>query len=284
MNKLFLLIPLAFVALGLGYWLATSTTSHNESGQMPASEAVPQVVQRNDEAGTSKTSGSHSAGSASKGDANQIATGDLGASPFINLPHAATIISYMNTATSPGPGAMEKEAEALKELQKNAQEVADTLFQGYKRMNESEYDNRRLAMTVLAQLNTPKAIPSFVEVINTPIPPEKMQDTHYFSSVKSESLIKVAALRGLESLAKNQNQQAETILFEVATTSSNLAVIQAAIVGYLNAGNDVEGRAQKLKGALDPQYHALVITNVSKVETLEGQAVDENKYPEENKQ
>lgn len=281
MNKLFLLIPLAFVALGFGYWLATSSNQQSELGEMSPTDEIPQIVTQ--EAKPSGAQPSANSTSKAKGDVDQIASGDLGASPFVNLPHAAAIVSYMKTATSPGPDAMEKEAQSLSELKKNAPEVADSLFQGYKKMQESEYDNRRLTITILAQLNTPMAIPAFLEVINTPIPQEKMQDTHHFSTVKSESLIKVAALRGLENLAKDQNQKAETILFETATTSSNIAVIQAAIVGYLNAGTDVEKRAEKLKAALDPQYHALVITNVSKVETLEGQAADENKYGDENK-
>jgi hypothetical protein len=163
MNKLFLIIPVAIGALAVGYWLSSDKSTKNQE-QVASLDAAPQIPSAGDGHSHGNAQPQKSNGALPEND--HQAFGEIGKSPFEKLPYGTKIISFLQVATSPGPDSEAKEREALIELKKNSDEVADSLYKGYKQMAEAEYENRHLTMAVLAQLNAKKAIPLFGDVIN----------------------------------------------------------------------------------------------------------------------
>ena len=157
-------------------------------------------------------------------------------------------------------------AESLAVLQQSADEAVKLLEGAYHRIEPTRYFERWGLAKTLADLETPAAYGILASIARAPIPPERNEDLHHFSTQEEEIMIRLRAVEGLTLLAASGHEAADAELLSLATDSpeQNLAIQSRAIKGYLRADpNDGKARASLLQSRLPEEMHGIVTLDVT---------------------
>lgn len=156
-------------------------------------------------------------------------------------------------------------AESLEGLRRSPTEVADLLTAAYREIEPTRYYERWGLAKTLADLQAPAAYDTLAQIARAPLPPERNEDLHHFSTREEEVIIRLRALEGLALLAAQGHKAADADLLSLAIDrpDSNSAIQTRAIKAYLRAGPDYEARAKLLRGRLPKRMHGIVTLDVT---------------------
>lgn len=127
--------------------------------------------------------------------------------PKTTLKMSGELRAWLQAAFS-SPGSTANEAEALARMQEDPVRSAKQLRDVYDQAEEQNYSLRWALVYAAGQLGEPVAISFFDHVLRAPIPPERSDDIHHFSSVAQETSLRCRAVQGLASLAAKNNDEA----------------------------------------------------------------------------
>jgi len=91
-----------------------------------------------------------------------------------------------------------------------------------------DYPTRWALVHVAASLRHPAALPFLRNLVLTPIPAEQSPDSHSFSSVAEETILRTTAVDGVGALAADGNREAQEALVEFVAQPS-LSIRRAAV-------------------------------------------------------
>lgn len=188
---------------------------------------------------------------------------------FKNLPHSKKIVSYMNQIEMIGEDSEVKIQAYLNEMKEKPVEFTKSLIDGYKKMPRQMYTERWYAIHTIGELSDASSYEYLLQVTMEKMPQEGSEDTHHFSTVKEETLIKTAAISGIGNLSAQGNKSAETYLLQVASTSTDLNILRSSIGAYLKGEEQSVEKVDRLKKVVDKQYHDLITYKTTDVSTIQ---------------
>jgi hypothetical protein len=129
----------------------------------------------------------------------------------------------------------------LQEEQRRIQNRLDRLY-------DDRLDPHRHALVqVAAALRHDASLPFLSVVVSSEIPKEQLEETHSFSTVAEETIIRMSAVDGISALAREGNKQAiETLLSFLKIPS--FSIRRASVTGLLEArvGRSLRRKMQSL--------------------------------------
>jgi len=140
--------------------------------------------------------------------------------------------------------------ENLKHLKQNPIKASQALIEEYHHQPEERYYPRWLLVHTVREINHPASKEFYVELLNSEIPKEQETDTHLSSTVENELVIRLAAIHGLEELAKSGNTSSTDELLYVALKHPHRPVRTEAILAYISLHEDQEEAKTKLRDQL----------------------------------
>lgn len=160
---------------------------------------------------------------------------------------------------------------SLAELRSRGTETAAILATAYDSIETSRYVERWEIVKTLADIEVAEAYQSLSEVALAPIPPERSQNLHHYSTQEQEAMIRLRAIEGLALLAAEGQRAAEEDLRKLALEGNgvNTAIQLRAIKAYLRAGSDYDERVRYLKNELPANLHGIVTLDVTPREEFE---------------
>lgn len=189
---------------------------------------------------------------------------------YKTLPLGKELSDFHEAATNVGPDAEQAYNEMLEKLKQNPKLATESLYKAYNNIPTDAYSDRWLIIDTMAQISDASSFEPLVEVTITPIPAETSADTHHFSTVKEETLIRVAAFQGLSHLAKNGTEGASEHLLQTAKTAKEPSIVRAAVNGILNS-NASDEIITELKNSLSSEYQGFVTRTVTDVSTVQNE-------------
>lgn len=146
------------------------------------------------------------------------------------------------------PNAEQAYAQSLAHLRTNAVAAVRLLTRAYADTPPDRYLDRWKLVDALAGLEHPRALSPLVDIAQAAIPAERYRATG-FSSRSEELMIRQAAVRGIERLARAGVPAAETALIRVIEGAQH-RVRKHAVVAYLRSGPDTAVRKAQLRARL----------------------------------
>ena len=193
--------------------------------------------------------------------------------PFPDSEAGRALHRHMVLMSTPAPTleeARERVAASLERLRADPAGNAGVLAETYERLDEGEYLLRWTLMRMLADLETGESRDLLAAVAHAPLPPERLEDTHYGSTRERELTIRLRAVEGLSALARAGDRSAEEDLLKLASRGEEGTGVQLrAIKGYLSAGGDSRERAALLSRALPESLHDVLTVEVTSAEEFE---------------
>ncbi|MBI3540710.1 MAG: hypothetical protein HY073_00965 [Deltaproteobacteria bacterium] len=147
---------------------------------------------------------------------------------------------------------------SLVNLQKHGKEAVQILADEYKVTPTESYFERWLLVHTMAQIEDPSNLNHFRKLLMSPIPPEKSQDTHHFSTVEQEVVIRLATLNGSEVLAQKGNAQAKALLLETIKANRHPVLTREAVVAYMASAPDEDEAKKELRSVLPADSKSLI--------------------------
>lgn len=162
-------------------------------------------------------------------------------------------------------------AKSVGELRRNPKEVIELLTEAYRNIEENRYFERWGLVKTLGDLQDDEAYATLSSIAKSPIPIEKSEDLHHFSTQEEEQMIRLRAVEGLVGLASQGHEAAEQDLLNLAVDPlyPYFSVKKRAIKGYLQAGRDTETRIKLLKSKLPVDLHDIVTLEVTSPEDFQ---------------
>jgi HEAT repeat protein len=179
------------------------------------------------------------------------------------------IVEAINRMGGGGENAEAAYQSSLDVLRRQAKKVISTVAVEYNELPEDQYLDRWSLVQLLAELKDAAALPALDEILSSPIPPERSKETHSFSTVGEEVMIRTTAIEAVTRIA-GKNKQALEILLK-HTQHKNFSVKRAAIQGYLEQGGK-DAREALLKSLPKKDHYILDIRrmDVREVPQAEG--------------
>ena len=152
----------------------------------------------------------------------------------------ASVLQAMHRADGPDDDNFQRARGAAKT---EAGRVAVVLAAELSATPEDDYGTRIGLIQAAAQIQEPAMLPLLTETALAPMPTEKSENPHSFSTVAEETIIKTTAVDGVAALAADGSGEAVDALFEFLATTS-FSVRRAAVSGLLAAPGGREYRSQ----------------------------------------
>ncbi|HEX7483185.1 MAG TPA: hypothetical protein VF350_06940 [Candidatus Bathyarchaeia archaeon] len=131
----------------------------------------------------------------------------------------------------------ENSSVILEKLKNSPQECAKELTIVFTKLHESAYNAKWLLVYCTSQFELPEFIDLLKEIAQSEIPPEKSKNLHLFSTIAEETTIRLRAVEGLKSIARTDNKEAESVLFELLK-SNYITLSIASCQGLLEINED----------------------------------------------
>lgn len=167
-------------------------------------------------------------------------------------------------------------AESLDGLREQPGEAVELLIAAYRDIAEDRYYDRWALVKTLADLEAKEAYETLSSIARSPLPAERHEDTHHFSTQEDEIMIRLRAVEGLAALAGQGHEAAEKDLFALATgepyASSGVRV--RAIKAFIRSGSDREARVKQLVGRLPEELHAVATLEVTPQQEFEARVTE----------
>jgi len=156
------------------------------------------------------------------------------------------IVEAVNRMGGVGDDAEEKYRRALEALKSHAGEVIDIVAAEYESLPEERYLDRWSLVQLLSELRDPKAVKVLNGIIASKIPPEKFKESHDFSSVTEEVIIRTTAVDGLAKLSANGVEEARRALLR-HSGSRVFSIRRASVQGLMETGTDEDKKELRTK-------------------------------------
>lgn len=147
---------------------------------------------------------------------------------------AKALRNFLSVMYSQGDDAAEVYARALEPLRGQAEAVASEIVHVDASLPESDYPSRFALIFAASELRHAATIPWLRSIALSRIPAERSSDTHSFSTVTEETILRTTAVEGLGRLARDNNGQAIEALFECLDRPS-LSIRRAAVQELLQS-------------------------------------------------
>ncbi len=171
-------------------------------------------------------------------------------------PSGILLRNFLDSMYRQGDNAEEEYQRLQKELTDHAEEVLVEIARASNDCVEQDYAFRLALVQVAAALRHPGALPFFASIVKTPIPSEKSQDPHSFSTVAEETIIRTMAIDGIAEHAKSGNESALNLLIECIKLPS-FSIRRAAIQGIFST-NQADQLKERIKDLLPEDQHFLL--------------------------
>jgi hypothetical protein len=136
-----------------------------------------------------------------------------------------------------GPGSADSEVAALARMRRDPVRSAEELRNLYDQAGEQNFALRWALVHAAGQLGEPVTIGFFEQVLRAPIPPERSNDIHHFSSVAEETSLRCRAVDGLASLAaKNDDNALQSLLQQLKHPSFTVRAMACLSLRELPGG------------------------------------------------
>ena len=173
---------------------------------------------------------------------------------------AKRIVDAINLMGGVGEKAEACYQKALDGLARQSKEVVKALAEEYERLDARHYLDRWALFQLMAELKHESALDAADRVLSSRIPQEQFVDSHSFSTVGEEVMIRTTAVEAVTRLAADGNARALEILLRHAG-HENFSIKRAAIQGYLAHGGE-QARTTLLKALPERDHHILDIKRV----------------------
>lgn len=120
--------------------------------------------------------------------------------------------------------------EALAEAREKSAGVLVEIARALGGCHDDDYPMRWSLTYSAAAIGGKKALPLLANVALTPIPDELSPDPHSFSSVEEETVIRTTAVDGISDLARDGNDKAVDVLFDLLASPS-FSIRRSAVTG-----------------------------------------------------
>ena len=171
---------------------------------------------------------------------------------FPDTPLGRHVRSHMRLIEGIGPDAEGLYQASLEALREDPEAATALLFSAYEQMAEQRYLDRWKTVDTLAALRSHASLEALTLIAQDPIPEERYPGAHALSSRSEEAMIRRAAIRGLEDLARRGVVDAETELLSLVQAPET-AVREMAALAYLRTGIDRQQRLAELREVLAPE-------------------------------
>jgi hypothetical protein len=171
---------------------------------------------------------------------------------FPDSPLGRHVRSHMRLIEGICPDAEGRYQASLEALRQDPEAATALLFSAYEQMAELRYLDRWKTVDTLAALGSHASLEALILIAQKPIPDERYPGAHALSSRAEEVMIRRAAIRGLEALARRGMVDAELLSLVQAPET---AVREMAALAYLRTGIDRQQRLAELREALAPEDH-----------------------------
>lgn len=162
------------------------------------------------------------------------------------------IVNAINAMGAFGDDAEKQYQRYLKQLKENDSGI---LITEYSNLHESQYLDRWSIVQLVSDICNEKNLDFFNKVIIEKIPKEKSKETHSFSTVGEEVMIRTTAIDGISKLAGNGNKEAVNSLLN-HTNNQNFSIKRAAIQAFIEVGG--KDSIEILKKHLPKESHFIL--------------------------
>jgi hypothetical protein len=178
--------------------------------------------------------GVYLAASQSRPGSDTVGPGERSQDPFRNNEDAKALRHFLSVMYSHGENAAMIYDQALERLRSNAQGVVVEIAHVDSFLKETDYPSRWAVIFAASELRHPAALPYLRSVALSRIPSERSSDTHSFSTVAEETILRTTAVEGIGRLVLDHDAQAIDALFECLARPS-ISVRRAAVQELLAA-------------------------------------------------
>ena len=144
----------------------------------------------------------------------------------------------------------------MEQVRSDPREYVHEISNSFDKLPEPAYDAKWLLTYCASQLELPECIELLAKIARSKIPPERSKHIHQFSTVAEETAIRLRAIDGLVNMAKKNNKEAESKLFQVLT-SEYISLSIAACQGLLEV--DTQSRKKILETLPPDKKHIIDI-------------------------
>lgn len=158
----------------------------------------------------------------------------------------ALIVEAVNRMGGVGDDAEEQYRRALAALKGRADEAVEILAAEYEALPEERYLDRWSLVQLLSDLRDPKAVKVLNGIVASKIPPEKFKESHDFSSVTEEVIIRTTAVDGLAKLSADGVEEARRALLR-HSGNRVFSIRRASVQGLMETGADEDKKELRAK-------------------------------------
>jgi hypothetical protein len=158
----------------------------------------------------------------------------------------ALIVEAVNRMGGVGDDAEENYRRALAALKGRVDEVVDIVAAEYEALPEEQYLDRWSLVQLLSELRDPKAVKILNGIVASKIPPEKFKESHDFSSVIEEVIIRTTAIDGLAKLSADGVEEARRALLR-HSGNRMFSIRRASVQGLMETGTDQDKKELRAK-------------------------------------
>jgi hypothetical protein len=166
--------------------------------------------------------------------ADTVHPGQQPQDPFRDNDAAKALRNFLSVMYSQGDDAAEIYTRALEPIRSQAEAVVSEIVHVDASMRESDYTSRFALIFAASELRHPAALPWLRSIALSRIPAERSSDTHSFSTVTEETILRTTAVEGLGRLARDNNGNAIEALFDCLDRPS-LSIRRAAVQELLQS-------------------------------------------------
>ncbi|MGH9927187.1 MAG: HEAT repeat domain-containing protein [Nitrososphaeraceae archaeon] len=199
-------------------------------------------------------------------DMNQSVTGS---------PQLIELEEYLKAIYTTGEDAQETHDEILSRLRTEPADIIIEIARQEKACEPSDYSRRSALIYAAGQLRHPSSLPFLRNIVLTPIPPEKSEDAHSFSTVEEETILRTTAIEGIRYLAEQGNEEAVKTLYAFLEIPS-ISIRRASIQALLSNRKDEQTRRQ-ISEMIPKEHQFLLDLRPAKVEDVP-QIVDPTRH------
>src|SRR6267378_3110435 len=158
----------------------------------------------------------------------------------------ALIVEAVNRMGGVGDDAEEQYRRALAALKSRADEAVEILAAEYEALPEERYLDRWSLVQLLCDLRDPKAVKVLTGIVASKVPPEKFKESHDFSSVTEEVIIRTTAVDGLAKLSADGVEEARRALLR-HSGNRVFSIRRASVQGLMETGADEDKKELRAK-------------------------------------
>lgn len=165
----------------------------------------------------------------------------------------------------------EKQDASIEKMRETPEVYVAKLTEAYDSVERVNFLDRYKLIYMMEKIETVHAIPFLAELANSEFSAETEPykgDGHIDQS-QYESLIRMRAVGGLYTLAKEGDVEARNFLFDTILNTKDRTVKNDAIWSYLSTSNDLESDKAYLKTVLPETDHQFVTVKLSNIEEVQ---------------